>query len=85
MPELKGRLGYWLKLAENAVFRNAIDTYCGHKNSIESGILAGGTTWFKNHYWWQKPRIGFLDTGSPEGIGIWRIIRLCGGVFIMEL
>ena len=42
MPELKGWLGYWLKLAESAAFRKGIDTYCGHKNPVEPGMWAGG-------------------------------------------
>ena len=42
MPQLKGRLGYWLKLAESAAFRKGIGTYCGHKNPVESGMWAGG-------------------------------------------
>ena len=42
MPELKGRLGYWLKLAESAAFRKGISTYCGHKNPVEPGMWAGG-------------------------------------------
>ena len=42
MPELKGRLGYWLKLAESAAFRKGIGTYCGHKNPVEPGMWAGG-------------------------------------------
>ncbi len=42
MPELKGRIGYWLKLAESAAFRKGISTYCGHKNPVEPGMWAGG-------------------------------------------
>ena len=42
MPGLKGRLGYWLKLAESAAFRKGISTYCGHKNPVEPGMWAGG-------------------------------------------
>ena len=42
MPELKGRLGYWLKFAESAAFRKGISTYCGHKNPVEPGMWAGG-------------------------------------------
>ena len=42
MPELKGRLGYWLKLAESVAFRKGIGTYCGHKNPVEPGMWAGG-------------------------------------------
>ena len=42
MPELKGRLGYWLKLAESAAFRKGIGTYCGHKNPVESLFEHGG-------------------------------------------
>ena len=42
MPQLKGRLGYWLKLAESAAFRKGIGTYCGHKNPVEPGMWAGG-------------------------------------------
>ena len=39
---LKGRLGYWLKLAERAAFRKGTSTYCGHKNPVEPGMWAGG-------------------------------------------
>lgn len=39
MPGLKGRLGYWLKLAESAAFRKGIGTYCGHKNLVDPGAM----------------------------------------------
>ena len=42
MPQLKGRLSHWLKLAESAAFRKGIGTYCGHKNPVEPGMWAGG-------------------------------------------
>lgn len=41
---VKGRLGYWLKLAERAAFRKGIGTYCGHKNTVESGMWAGASS-----------------------------------------
>ena len=47
MPELKGRLGYWLKLAESAAFCKGIGTYCGHKNPVEPGMWAGGIVGLK--------------------------------------
>ena len=42
MPQLKGRLSHWLKLAESTAFRKGIGTYCGHKNPVEPGMWAGG-------------------------------------------
>ena len=42
MPQLKGRLSHWLKLAESAAFRKGFGTYCGHKNPVEPGMWAGG-------------------------------------------
>ena len=70
MPELKGRLGYWLKLAESAAFRKGIGTYCGYKNPVEPGMWAGGIVGCKSHSGCQKPRKGLSDIGSSEGIGI---------------
>ena len=69
MPELKGRLGYWLKLAESAAFRKGIGTYCGHKNPVEPGMWAGGIV---SYSWCQKPCNGLsdirpaADTGLPD-------------------
>ena len=47
IPFLKGRLGYWLRLAERAAFRKGIGTYCGHKNPVEPGMWAGGIVGLK--------------------------------------
>ena len=70
MPELKGRLGYWLKLAESVAFRKGIGTYCGHKNPVEPGMWAGGIVGRESYSWGQKPRKGLSDIGSSEGIRI---------------
>ena len=48
MPELKGRLGYWIKLAESTAFRKGMGSYCGHKNPVEPGMWAGGIVGVKS-------------------------------------
>lgn len=40
--DLKGRMGYWLKLASRAAFRKGTSRYCGHDNPVEPGMWAGG-------------------------------------------
>ena len=42
IPKLKGKLGFWLHLAERAAFRKGYATYCGHKNLVEPGMWTGG-------------------------------------------
>lgn len=47
IPKLKGKLGYWLHLAERAAFRKGIGTYCDYKNPVEPGIWSGGIVGLK--------------------------------------
>ena len=42
ISKMKGRMGFWLRLADRAAFRKGIGTYCGHKNLVEPGMGAGG-------------------------------------------
>ena len=48
IPELKGLLGYWLKLAARAAFRKGTSTYCGYENAVEPGMWAGGVVGLKS-------------------------------------
>ncbi len=38
IPEGKGIMGAWMKLASRAAFRKGIGLYCGHHNAVEPGM-----------------------------------------------
>ena len=38
LPEGKGIMGYWAKLASHAAFRKGQALYCGHINDVTPGM-----------------------------------------------
>ena len=42
LPEGKGLMGYWAKLASHAAFRKGRALYCGHYNRVAPGMWSGG-------------------------------------------
>lgn len=42
LPEEKGLMGYWAKLASHAAFRKGRALYCGHYNRVAPGMWSGG-------------------------------------------
>ncbi len=48
LPEGKGILGSWMKLASRAAFRKGKASYCGHINDISVGMWAGGVVGVKS-------------------------------------
>ncbi|UKI37289.1 MAG: hypothetical protein L6V93_03650 [Clostridiales bacterium] len=41
LPQGKGVMGAWMKLASRAAFRKGIATYCGYKNEVSPGMWSG--------------------------------------------
>ncbi len=48
IPEGKGIMGAWMKLASRAAFRKGIGLYCGHHNAVEPGMWKGGIVGLKS-------------------------------------
>lgn len=48
LPQGKGIMGYWAKLASRAAFRTGTATYCGYKNDVEAGMWSGGIVGLKS-------------------------------------
>ena len=42
LPEGKGIMNAWTKLASRAAFRKGQASYCGHINAVSPGMWAGG-------------------------------------------
>lgn len=42
IPDDKGILIYYLRLASRAAFRSGFARYCGHRNAVSAGTWAGG-------------------------------------------
>ena len=47
LPEGKGIMGYWAKLASHAAFRKGQALYCGHINDVTPGMWSGGMVGLK--------------------------------------
>lgn len=48
LPDGKGVMGAWAKLASRAAFRKGQASYCGHINAVSPGMWAGGITGLKS-------------------------------------
>ena len=48
LPQGKGILGYWARLASRAAFRPGQVRYCGFLNSVTAGMWAGGVVGLKS-------------------------------------
>lgn len=48
LPQGKGILGYWAKLAARAAFRKGTANYCGYRNEVISGMWSGGIVGLKS-------------------------------------
>lgn len=48
VPEGKGVLGDWARLASRAAFRKGTSLYCGYTNSVIPGMWAGGVVGLKS-------------------------------------
>ena len=48
MPEGKGIMGAWARLASRAAFRNGYASYCGHSNAVSPGMWSGGVVGLKS-------------------------------------
>ena len=48
LPQGKGIMGYWAKLASRAAFRKGHASYCGYVNDVSPGMWLGGIVGVKN-------------------------------------
>ena len=48
LPQGKGVMGAWMKLASRAAFRKGIAIYCGYKNEVSPGMWSGGIVGIKS-------------------------------------
>ena len=48
IPEKKGIMGYWMKLASRVAFRKGNSFYCGHTNEVNPGEWVGGIIGLKS-------------------------------------
>lgn len=48
LPEGKGLMGYWARLAARAAFRKGNALYCGHSNALVAGMWKGGIVGLKS-------------------------------------
>ena len=60
IPQQKGIMGHWAKLASRAAFRNGKAKYCGHINEVTIGSWSGGIVGLKSILG-QKSRANTLD------------------------
>ena len=61
LPEGKGIMGAWARLASRAAFRKGEAFYCGHRNAVSPGMWAGGVVGLKSILG-VKSRTRALDT-----------------------
>lgn len=61
MPEGKGIMGAWARLAARAAFRKGHASYCGHSNAVSPGMWSGGVVGVKSILG-QKSRQKALET-----------------------
>ncbi len=48
LPQGKGVLGQWARLAARAAYRKGVGRYCGFENPVEPGMWAGGVVGLKS-------------------------------------
>ena len=69
LPQGKGVMGSWAKLASRAAFRKGECEYCGHVNSVNAGEWSGGIVGVKSILGMKKRQdaINTLDKLSKLG------------------
>ena len=48
LPEGKGLMDHWARLASSAAFRKGAAVYCGHSNALLAGMWKGGIVGLKS-------------------------------------
>ena len=48
LPQGKGIMGHWARLASRAAFRKGQARYCGHLNEVSPGMWSGGVVGLKS-------------------------------------
>ncbi len=48
LPQGKGLMGQWAKLASRAAFRKGHSSYCGYRNEVDAGMWSGGIVGVKS-------------------------------------
>ncbi len=69
LPEGKGLMGQWAKLASSAAFRKGYSSYCGYQNEVEPGMWSGGIVGIKSILGVKNKKLAFeaLDKLSELG------------------
>lgn len=61
IPQGKGIMGAWARLASRAAFRKGYASYCGYRNAVSPGMWSGGIVGLKSILG-VKSRLGALET-----------------------
>lgn len=76
VPEGKGVLGDWARLASRAAFRKGTSLYCGYTNTVIPGMWAGGVVGLKST---------FTDVGNWDEYGEYVNQILSGSLYQTEM
>jgi len=69
IPDLRGIMGYYLKLAAHAAFRKGKHRYCGHVNPVEPGMWSGGVVGLKSILGVRKCHQALLIMNRLQSLG----------------
>ena len=69
LPNGKGILGFWAKLAVKVAYRKGVALYCNHQNEVEQGTWVGGIPTFLMNIYSKKERscIGKIKLKKVQG------------------
>ncbi len=69
IPDGKGIMGAWMKLASHAAFRKGIGLYCGHNNAVEPGMWKGGIVGLKSILGVRRCRLALYRLNTLQDLG----------------
>ena len=69
LPQGKGVLGHWARLAARAAYRKGIGTYCGFENEVLPGMWAGGVVGLKSILGTRSRRAALETLEHLQGLG----------------
>ena len=73
LPQGKGVLGYWSRLAARAAFRKGTACYCGYHNEVVPGMWSGGIVGLKKHPRSSPTCSGASDYGSATIARLYKV------------